>query len=110
MKKEVKKPPVKEIHFKAEVNNLQVPYLIFNDKKAVLIAGNNSDKDIEIRLEVSFEDTPFQANDVFRITDLWNDNKTKLISAENLLTFKTKIKADKTRRGGLGVWKIEPVR
>ncbi|MGV8094320.1 MAG: alpha-amylase family protein [Mangrovibacterium sp.] len=73
-----KKPPVKEITFNAEVDNLQVPFLIFNSNKAILIAGNNTERNVDIRLKISLEDTPLQNYNLYRITDLWNDKRPKI--------------------------------
>ena len=103
-------PQIKEVPIKSESDNLQVPYLLFNDKKAVLIAGNNFEREVSVVMNVSFENTSLGKFTVFRVTDLWNDRNPGIMNIKNLADFKVKLNADKTFRGGLGVWKIEPVK
>lgn len=103
-------PRIKEVPVKSEIAGLQVPYLLFNDSKAMLIAGNNIEKEVSILMNVSFENTPLGKFNEFRVTDLWNDRNPKIMNVKDLAAFRAKLKADKTFRGGVGVWKIEPVK
>jgi len=84
-----------------------VPYILWNDKKAILVAGNNhTDKEVELTVTIPFEKTGMLRTSRIRITDLWNEgSEIKKVSDASALTFR--IKKDKTPGGGVAIFKIE---
>ena len=85
---------------------IPVPYILWNDKKAILVAGNNLNKDIKITVTLPMDKIGMSGASQIRITDLWNGGEEiKNANAATNLTFQ--IKKDKIPSGGLAVLKIE---
>lgn len=89
-------------------DSIPVPYLLFNQAKAIVVAGNNLPKTVRATLTISLENTPLEGCERYKITDLWNPGKTRIVKPEALQAFQIQLPADKTPGGGLGIWKIEP--
>ncbi len=90
-------------------DSIPIPYLMFNERKAVIIAGNNQLKPTRAVLDISLEGTPLAGYAEYLVTDLWKGSRPQKISYKNLRKFPLRIGADKTPGGGLSVLKIEPV-
>jgi hypothetical protein len=55
-------------------------------------------------------ESPEWAKDLrLQVTDLWNGSKPKRMTADRRQKFPVTMKADKTKRGGIAVLKIETV-
>jgi len=76
--------------------SLPVPYIIWNEKKAIIIAGNNTDRDVTLQISVPDE---FQGHKFESLTDIWNNKKLRIINGQ----IKINIKKDKSSGGGLAV-------
>ncbi len=89
--------------------NLPVPYIISNGKKALLIAGNPLDFDVEINLNIDEESLGIDLKkERLKITELWPDEKSSCImSIKELSKFSCTIPADGKAGGGLQVIRIE---
>jgi len=87
-------------------DSVPVPYILWNDKKAILIAGNNhADKDVELTVTLPLEKTGMSHASRILITDLWNGgDEIKKVSEVTHLTFR--IKRDKTQGGGVAVFRL----
>ena len=83
-----------------------VPYILWNDKKAILIAGNNLNKDIKLTVTLPIEKTGISGASRIRITDLWNGGE-EIRNVSNTISLTLHIKKDKIPGGGLAVIKIE---
>jgi len=111
-----KQPNMKTLDFKildSEKNApwIPKPYIQWNDEKAVLVAANPLDaKDIEIEVDAAPERfNPKWKNAEFLVTDIWNENAPpKKMTAEQLKHLKTRVKKDKTSRGGIAILEIRP--
>lgn len=100
-------PKIERVSYKAAVS-VPVPYILWNDRKAILIAGNNTDKNVKITTTLPLEKTGMASASKIRITDLWNGG-SKVVSAKYLSNFSFTIKKDRTAGGGLAVYKIERI-
>jgi glycosidase len=85
---------------------LPTPYILWNDHKALFVAGNNTDKDVSLSVKIPLDKIGFEKTGKFIITDLWNGKKTE-VTAAGLDSFPVKIKKDKTAGGGIAIYKIE---
>jgi len=99
-------PNIAAVEYRSS-DSVPVPYILWNDKKAILVAGNyHTDKDVELTVMLPFEKTGIPRTSRIRITDLWNGgNEIKKITDTTNFTFR--IKKDKIKGGGIAVFKIE---
>jgi hypothetical protein len=81
------------------------PFMIWNDKKVLLIAGNNTDKDLDISIQIPIKDIGLDLNKTYTVRDIWN-NKNQKIKASELTNYQLKIKRDKVADGGIGIIEI----
>jgi hypothetical protein len=104
------KPPIKSVRLQAtgiDSDSIPMPYMLYNDTKAIVICGNTTDKIVKGVLNISFVGTPLDKVTKFTVTDLWNGGKPKRINVDDLQTFPVIMRPDKTKRGGVAVLKIE---
>lgn len=88
--------------------DVPVPYIMWNNEKAILVAGNNSDKDTRIKVTIPFGEIGMNNIRRVKISDLWNGgSKTLEVKGDTDFTFN--IKKDKVAGGGIAVYRIEPV-
>lgn len=86
-----------------------VPYLIWNDARALLVAGNRStEHDLQLTVALPLEQTALHSCHRFVVTDLWGGQPTALCSLETLQQFMLTIPKDKQPGGGLAVYTIVP--
>jgi hypothetical protein len=98
-------PTIASVEYKSS-DAVPVPYIVWNDKKAILVAGNNLEKDVKLTVTLPVEKIGMSGASRIRITDLWNGgDEIKNVNNTTDLTFR--IKKDKTSGGGLAVLKIE---
>lgn len=102
------KPNVEKVSYKSSAT-IPDPYILWNDQKAILIAGNNLDKDVKLTAVLPLDKTGMAGVSEVRITDLWNGGE-KIVNVKNSIDFTFAIKRDKTAGGGLAVYKIEAIR
>ena len=93
-------PKILELEYKAD-QTIPVPYIIWNGKKAFVVAGNNTDKDVQCTVTIPVEKIGLAK--IKSCTDLWN-NKTLPVKS-NTISFV--IKKDKTAAGGVIIIKLE---
>lgn len=99
------RPNVESVFYKS-TSTIPVPYILWNDKKAILIAGNNSDKDVKLTVTLPLEKIGMKGASRIRLTDLWNGGE-KVVEMKDLPEFSFGIKRDKVAGGGLAVYKME---
>ena len=99
------KPNIIEVHYKS-TSVLPVPYILWNENKAILIAGNNYDKDVELTVTLPLSKIGFNSVDKIRISDLWNGG-SQVIDVKKSSDFTFTIKKDKVLNGGISIYKIE---
>ncbi|MDR2764769.1 MAG: hypothetical protein LBB90_07020 [Tannerella sp.] len=107
-----KKPLMKSVALQTaglDKDSIPVPYMLYNDAKAIVICGNTTDKTVKGILNISLADTPLKNATELQVTDLWNGGKARRIKVADLHKFPVVMKPDKTRRGGMAVLKIETV-
>jgi hypothetical protein len=85
---------------------LPVPFAIQNDKKIIIVAGNNTGRDANCVLNLSLKETGLMSEKSYKVTDLWN-KKTSLMKGKELENLPIHIRRDKTPGGGIAVLKIE---
>ena len=99
------RPPIVPVEYNSSAN-VPVPYVMWNGPKAILVAGNNLNKDVKLTAKLPLEKIGMAGASQIKITDLWNGGE-RVISAKNASNFTFTIKKDKTAGGGLAVYKIE---
>jgi len=86
-------------------SEIPVPFLLSNNKKIIVVAGNNTSKNVECTLKLNLQQEGLNAQQTYTIVDLWN-NKTMKVKGENLQNYTFTINKDKTAGGGIIVFKI----
>lgn len=104
----VAKPRIEKVSYKS-ASVVPVPYLLWNDQKAILVAGNNLDKDVKLTVTLPLDKIGMAGVSQIRITDLWNGGE-KTLNVTSSSDFSFTIKKDKVAGGGLGIYKIEAIR
>jgi hypothetical protein len=107
-----KKPPLKTVALQTtgiDKDSIPVPYMLYNERKAIVVCGNTTDMTVKGVLNISLAGTPLENAKRLQITDLWNGGKAKRIKAKDLQKYPVVMKPDKTKRGGVAVLKIEVV-
>lgn len=85
---------------------LPVPYIVYNDKKIILVAANPSTGAVKLDLNIPLREAGFTQPE-FRITDLWNNKQAMVVDAGKLEHLQVEIKPDHTPGGGIAIYKIE---
>jgi hypothetical protein len=104
------KPPLKAVPLQTtgvDRDSIPAPYMLYGAHKAIIVCGNTTDQTVKGFLNISFAGTPLENVAEFRITDLWDDGKPRQVKAADLQEFPVVIKPDRTKRGGVAVFKIE---
>jgi hypothetical protein len=107
-----KKPAMKAVALRTESvdkDSIPVPYMMYNENKAIVICGNTTEGTVKGFLDISLAGTPLENAANLRVTDLWNGGKAKRIKAEDLRKLPVVMKPDRSKRGGVAALKIEPV-
>jgi hypothetical protein len=107
------KPPLKAVPLQTagiDRDPIPAPYMLYGAHKAIVVCGNTTDQTIKGFLNISLVGTPLENPAEFRITDLWDDGKPRQVKAADLQEFPVVIKPDRTKRGGVAVFKIETVK
>jgi len=86
---------------------IPIPYVMWNEDKAIVVAGNNTDEDVSCTIFIPIYTIGLKEKDEVIVTDLWNDVKKQVYSAKNIHTFSFTIKKDKVAKGGLAIFMIE---
>ena len=100
-------PNIVPVDYKSSAT-VPAPYILWNNKKAILVAGNNLSKDVKLTATLPLNKIGMGGAARLKITDLWNGGE-KIVNAKDLANFTFSIKKDKTAGGGLAVYKIEVV-
>jgi glycosidase len=82
-----------------------VPFIIRNDETALIVAGNPTDKDVKITIDIPLDKIRQGAKKI-TVTDLWNGGE-KEYTPDGLKKFSFTVKKDHTAGGGISVFKIE---
>ncbi len=97
--------PVKTV-FNGETG--PIPYLQWNDKKMILVAGNYGSTASDQTCEIYLKTTGFENHGQFKVTNLMT-GKSWVESPQGLKMFTFTVGPDKTPGGGVTVFRIEPV-
>jgi len=91
--------------------NLPVPYILTNSTRALLVAGNPSQSDINVSMEITHKRLGFSADiKSVQLTELWPvEQESRVISIEELSDYQCSVPADYLSGGGLQVLRFEPV-
>ena len=85
-----------------------VPYIRWNKRAAILVAANrDASHDAHLTLHVPLEETGWGGRARYRVTPLWPAGESKTCSEQELENFACTVKRDKTREGGMRVFKIQ---
>lgn len=88
---------------------LPVPYILSNSERALLIAGNpaNVDVDVKVELSLSLLDLPSDIKKL-KVTELWpEERESQILTVEELSDYQFTISADLQPGGGLYVARFE---
>jgi len=87
-----------------------VPYIRWKDRRAVLVAANrNTSQDAQLKLRIPLEAIGLAGHPSYRVTNLWPGGETKTFNEKDLASFTCTVTRDRTRGGGLRVFRIEPI-
>ena len=98
-------PKIDSLAFSSKAK-LPVPYIMWNDKKAIIVAGNNTNKDVTVSVKIPWDKIGMKNQDKIVVTDLWNGGK-KEVSSNKQQSLDIKMKKDKTAGGGVAILKLE---
>ena len=101
------KPNIAAVAYRSS-ETVPAPYILWNNDKAILVAGNNQSKNVKLTVDISLSQIGMETASRVRITDLWNGGE-KIVDVSKLANFPISIKKDRTPGGGLAVYKIEVV-
>lgn len=101
------KPRIEKVAYQSS-SVVPAPYILWNNRKAILIAGNNLEKNVKLTVTLPLDKIGMSEASQIRITDLWNGGE-KTMDVKNAADFSFAIKKDKVAGGGLAVYKIEVV-
>ena len=89
--------------------DIPVPYVLTNGKRALLIAGNPLNKDVAVELELSLEILGLsEKTKKLQVVELWpSEQSSKRLRTKKLSKYKCTIPADGTLGGGLHVVRFE---
>jgi len=90
--------------------NLPVPYVLSNSKRAILIAGNPNDAEINLKAELTLSllDLPKDTKNI-KVTELWPvEIESQILTIEELSDYQFTIPADLQPGGGLHIVRFEP--
>jgi glycosidase len=98
-------PAIDSLVFSASAK-VPVPYILWGDKSALIIAGNPTDKDVKITVNIPLNKIGMQDAKKVIITDLWNGGEKKW-TPDSLKSFSFIVKKDRTAAGGISIFKIK---
>jgi len=86
------------------------PYARFiRGRKAIIVIGNNNtESDVEFRLQIPLKEMGLPENGNYKVSDLWNET-TKRYKAEQLSHLRILVPKDKSKGGGVRVVLISPL-
>jgi hypothetical protein len=88
-------------------SSLPQPYARWVQGKAIVVAGNPSESDVEITVTVPLADIGLASSNRYRVTNLWHE-QVEVVDTATLARLPISIRRDKTAGGGLALVKIEP--
>lgn len=90
---------------------LPVPYAISNGKRALIVVGNPTEQNIDLKLNIAITDLNLPpATKVVKVTELWPSEQTaRTMTVEELSGYGCTVPADLQPGGGLCVIRFEPV-
>lgn len=101
-----KEPKLCAAGYRADFD-VPVPYIRWNDRNMILIAGNrNQDRDAEISVRIPSR--LLQMSETYSVEDLWLGRPAKKYLRAELQEFRFSVKRDKVAGGGLAVFAITP--
>jgi hypothetical protein len=91
---------------------IPVPYLLSNGKRALLVVGNPTDRDVDVVLRLTAEHLSALAGTMmFEVTDLWpTEQAPRRMTLEELSEYACTVSADDRPGGGLHVVRLERIR
>jgi hypothetical protein len=98
-------PPIDSLAYTCS-EKIPVPYMLWDDKSVLVVAGNNTDADANITVTVPLAKTGLRKARKVTVTDLWNGGTREMTAAE-LKKFSFTVKRDRVAGGGIGLFKIE---
>ena len=98
-------PDIDSLSFSSRTK-LPTPYIMWNEKKAIIVAGNNTNKDVNISVKVPLDKIGMGNVGKIIVTDLWNGGKKEL-KPDELNSLNISMKKDKIAGGGVAILKLE---
>jgi hypothetical protein len=102
-----KEPQLRAVPHQSDIP-VPVPYIRWNERAAILVAANrDASHDAHLTLQVPLKEIDWAGRTGYKVTTLWPGGESKTCSKQELESFACTVKRDKTRAGGLRVFKIE---
>ena len=86
--------------------DIPVPYILWNSKKAIIIAGNRNKEDV--KCQINCQINKYLSGKIFKVTELMSGNTFKY-NRKQLAAFNYNIQKDFSAGGGIVIFKIEPI-
>jgi len=104
-------PHIAAVPVKGDIaSTLPVPYVRWDDKEAIVIVGNPTDKPVQLLLELDTTKLGWNCRQI-ALKDLWTEGKVvKVPVTGGMVTIPVQLGPDKTPRGGLSVLSLKPVK
>ena len=80
--------------------------MLYEGKEALLVAGNPTNHDIEVKVEIPYKELGFSSVDEMKIKQLWNGSKAGSHLSDTGV-FEFLVPKDRVSRGGLSVWLLK---
>ena len=97
-------PDIFELEYSAS-HSVPKPYAIQNQDKIIIVAGNFLEETVACTIKLPLQKTNLLPDKKYKVEDLWN-GKTFRLTGKEVAEFAFKIKADRSPKGGLAVFKI----
>lgn len=100
-------PNIEKVGYRCSAN-IPVPYVLWNDAKALVIVGNDTDRDVTVSITLPADRGGLAAAGKVKVTDLWNGWE-KTVDMSRTRELDIKVRRDRTPGGGLSVLRLEAV-
>ena len=80
--------------------------MLYEGKEALLVTGNPTNHDIEVKVEIPYKGLGFSSVDEMKIKQLWNGSSAGSHLSDTGV-FEFLVPKDRVSRGGLSVWLLK---
>lgn len=100
-------PPLVAVPYTSDTK-VPVPYFRWSGNRGIVVMANrDTGADAHLRLHIPVDKLGGAGDARYRVTDLWNSGKPRVLSATDLAKYMHTIRRDKVRHGGIGLLEVE---